>query len=78
MDLASLDKWDAYTEAKQRMFAATHTGIAPWVVVKSNDKKRARLEAMRYVLARFDYEGKDHGVVGSPDARIVVTPYDVH
>jgi polyphosphate kinase 2 len=75
MDLASLDKWDAYTEAKQRMFAATHTGIAPWVVVKSNDKKRARLEAMRYVLARFDYEGKDHGVVGSPDARIVVTPY---
>jgi hypothetical protein len=47
-------------------------------VVKSNDKKRARLEAMRYVLSRFEYEGKDHAVVGSPDARVVVTPYDVY
>lgn len=77
MDLASLDKWDAYTEAKERMFTATHTELAPWTVIKSNDKKRARLEAMRHVLSLFDYEGKDLAAVGSPDRRIVVSPYDV-
>ena len=54
-DLASLDKWDAYTEAKEAMFFHTDTADAPWTVVKSNDKKRARIEAMRHVLARFDY-----------------------
>lgn len=71
MDLASLDKWDAYTAAKEAMFRKTDTRHSPWTVVKSNDKKRARLEAMRHVLARFDYPGKDHGVVGTPDRLIV-------
>ena len=71
MDLASLDKWDAYTEAKERMFRKTDTKRAPWTVVKSNDKKRARLEAMRYVLHRFDYPGKDVEVVGTPDPQVV-------
>ncbi len=71
MDLASLDKWDAYTAAKEAMFRKTDTRHSPWTVVKSNDKKRARLEAMRHVLARFDYPGKDHDVVGTPDRLIV-------
>src|SRR4029453_11879600 len=70
-DLRSLDRWDAYTAAKQDMFLATDTADAPWTVVKSNDKKRARLEAMRFVLARFDYDNKDDEVVGTPDPEIV-------
>src|SRR4051794_3835970 len=76
-DLASLDKWDAYTEAKEAMFLHTDTADAPWTVVKSNDKKRARLAAMRHVLHRLDYEGKDPGVVGVPDPRIVGSAAEV-
>ena len=71
MDLESLDKWDEYTEAKEAMFFYTDTADAPWTVIKSNDKKRARLEAMRFVLSRFDYPDKDHEVVGEPDPQIV-------
>jgi polyphosphate kinase 2 len=71
MDIESLDKWGDYTEAKEAMFFYTDTADAPWTVVKSNDKKRARLEAMRYVLNRFRYEGKDPEVVGTPDPQIV-------
>jgi polyphosphate kinase 2 (PPK2 family) len=71
MDLASLDRWDDYTAAKVAMFRETDTQFAPWTVVKSNDKKRARVEAMRSVLARFDYSGTDDEVVGTPDPRIV-------
>lgn len=70
-DLASLDKWDDYTQAKEAMFFYTDTGDAPWTVIKSNDKKRARLEAMRHVLASFDYPNKDHRAVGTPDSLIV-------
>ncbi|CAN5379034.1 polyphosphate kinase 2 [soil metagenome] len=71
MDLESLDKWQAYTLAKETMFARTDTPDAPWTVVKSNDKKRARVGAMRHVLAQFDYEGKDMGLVSRPDPLIV-------
>jgi polyphosphate kinase len=71
MDLASLDKWDAYTEAKEAMFFYTDTADAPWIVVKSNDKKRGRLEAMRHVLHLFEYENRDHELVGRPDPNIV-------
>ena len=70
-DLASLDKWDDYTAAKEDMFAWTDTETAPWTVVKSNDKKRARVNAMRFVLSKFDYDNKDHDVVGRPDPLIV-------
>lgn len=70
-DLASLDKWDDYTEAKEAMFFYTDTGDAPWTIVKSNDKKRARLEAMRHVLSLYEYPDKDHSVVGRPDPLIV-------
>jgi polyphosphate kinase len=74
MDIESLDKWDEYTEAKEAMFFYTDTEDAPWTVVKSNDKKRARLEAMRHVLEQFDYEGKDQEIVGKPDRRIIGPP----
>jgi polyphosphate kinase 2 len=70
-DLVSVDRWDAYTEAKDAMFFYTHTPHAPWTVVKSNDKKRARLEAMRAVLTQFDYPDRDDWVVGQVDPRIV-------
>jgi len=70
-DLASLDKWDDYTAAKEDMFSWTDTEAAPWTVVKSNDKKRARINAMRHLLSKFDYENKDHQVVGQPDPLIV-------
>ena len=74
MDIQSLDKWDDYTEAKEAMFFYTDTPDAPWTVVKSNDKKRARLEAMRHVLARFDYPGKNTKLIGSPDNKIIGPP----
>ena len=70
-DLASLDKWEDYTAAKEDMFAWTDTETAPWTVVKSNDKKRARINAMRHVLSKFDYDNKDHEVIGQPDPLIV-------
>jgi polyphosphate kinase len=71
MDLASLDKWDAYTEAKEAMFFYTDTADAPWTVIKSNDKKRARINALRYVLDTLDYTDKDRSLVGEPDPLIV-------
>jgi len=71
IDLASLDKWDDYTDAKEAMFFYTDLADAPWTVVKSNDKRRARLEAMRHVLCQIPYEGKDGDLVGAPDPLIV-------
>ncbi|GGW25839.1 polyphosphate kinase 2 [Streptomyces xantholiticus] len=70
-DVASLDLWDEYTTAKVDMFRATDTGHAPWTVVKSNDKRRGRLEAMRSLLWRLDYDSKDTGAIGRPDPLIV-------
>ena len=71
MDLESLDRWEAYTEAKEAMFLHTDTDHAPWISIRSNDNKRARLNAIRYFLSQFEYEGKDHEVVGTPDPLIV-------
>jgi polyphosphate kinase 2 len=71
MDMESVTKWDDYTAAKEEMFSATDTDIAPWIVVKSNDKKRARVNAMRHLLAKFDYDDKDHEIVAEPDPLIV-------
>ncbi|WP_040155227.1 polyphosphate kinase 2 [Mobilicoccus massiliensis] len=71
MDLESLDRWDAYTEAKEEMFRRTDTDIAPWTTIKSNDKKRARINAMRFFLNQFDYEGKDTEVVFPADPKVV-------
>ncbi|MEV4893921.1 polyphosphate kinase 2 [Nonomuraea sp. NPDC055795] len=77
MDLESLDRWNEYTAAKEDMFLHTDTEIAPWTVIKSNDKKRARTEAMRHVLSLFDYEDKDESVVRTPDPRIVISAADI-
>lgn len=71
MDLESLDRWDAYTEAKVQMLLRTDKKYAPWTTVKSNDKKRARINAMRSFLYQFDYEGRDDSVVYAPDPLIV-------
>ncbi len=70
IDLASLDKWDEYTRAKEAMFRHTDTLDAPWTVVKGNDKKRARLETMRYILSLFEYSGKDIEIACEPDPLI--------
>lgn len=77
-DLASLDKWEPYTEAKEAMFFYTDTAESPWTVIKSNDKKRARLEAMKYVLSLFDYPAKDHEVATAPDPNIAGSPRDIY
>ncbi|MBM2883446.1 polyphosphate kinase 2 [Chromobacterium amazonense] len=74
IDIQSLDKWDDYTAAKQAMFFHTHTGDAPWTVVKSDDKKRARLNCIRHFLSRLDYPGKDARVAHAPDPLIVGDP----
>ena len=71
IDLASLDKWDAYTEAKEAMFFYTDTADAPWTIVKSNDKKRARINCMQDLLSRLPYPDKDRGAVRAPDPLIV-------
>ncbi|WP_290652463.1 polyphosphate kinase 2 [Aquisalimonas sp.] len=71
VDRASLDKWDAYTVAKEAMFFHTDTAESPWIVVKSDCKKRARLNAMRHVLNKFDYTNKDINRIGTLDALVV-------
>lgn len=71
MDLESLDRWEDYTAAKEAMITNTDKKRAPWMQVKSNDKKRARINAMRALLHQFDYEDKDHDVVYAPDPMVV-------
>jgi len=71
VDMASLDKWDDYTIAKEQMFLHTDTSDSPWTVIKSDCKKRARLNAMRYLLHRLPYKNKDPSVLGSVDPLLV-------
>ena len=71
IDKASLDKWDDYTEAKEAMFFYTDTADAPWTIIKSDDKKRARLACMMHFLNSLDYPGKDVRLIGPPDPLIV-------
>ncbi len=71
VDLASLDKWEEYTKAKKAMFYHTDFPESPWIVVKSDCKKRARLNSMRYVLHRMNYEGKDEKKIGMADPLLV-------
>ncbi|WP_421733700.1 polyphosphate kinase 2 [Cellulomonas sp.] len=71
MDLESLGRWESYSAAKEAMFAGTDTDHAPWIMIRSNDKKRARLNAMRYFLSQFSYDGKNEDVVGEVDPLIV-------
>ncbi|HQX06305.1 MAG TPA: polyphosphate kinase 2 [Zoogloea sp.] len=71
IDLASLDKWDDYTKAKEAMFFHTDTADAPWTVIKSDCKKRARLNAMRYILHKLPYTNKDMDHIGPLDPLLV-------
>ncbi|MHA1600825.1 MAG: polyphosphate kinase 2 [Alphaproteobacteria bacterium] len=73
VDRASLDKWDDYTEAKEAMFFYTDTADAPWIIVKSDDKKRARLNCMQHFLTSLPYPDKDKHLVRGPDPLIVGT-----
>ncbi|WP_243144845.1 polyphosphate kinase 2 [Litoreibacter roseus] len=71
VDRASLSKWDDYTEAKEAMFFYTDTADAPWTVIRSNDKKRARLNCMKHFLSQLDYDDKDETVATPFDSKIV-------
>ena len=71
IDMASLDKWDDYTRAKEAMFLHTDTSDSPWTVIKSDCKKRARLNAMRYLLQRLPYKGRDLAQIGTVDPLLV-------
>lgn len=71
IDMASLDKWENYTEAKEAMFFYTDTADAPWTVIKSDCKKRARINVMRFILNNLDYPNKNKSVVRPPDPLIV-------
>ena len=78
IDMASLDKWQQYTEAKEAMFFYTDTADAPWTVVKSDCKKRARLNAMRFILDDLDYTKKDQKMIGEPDKLIVGSAKNIY
>ena len=78
IDMASLDKWQSYTEAKEAMFFYTDTADAPWTVVKSDCKKRARINAMRHVLNALDYTNKDKSVISPPDPLIVGSAKNIY
>ena len=78
IDLLSKDKWAEYTEAKEAMFLLTHSDIAPWTIIKSDDKMRARINAMRHVLHVIDYEGKDEAVAYEPDPSLVASAREVY
>jgi len=77
IDRQSLDMWDDYTEAKEAMFFYTDTADAPWTIIKSDDKKRARLNCMKHFLSCLPYPEKDTHVVGKPDPLIVGASSDV-
>ncbi len=74
MDLASLDLWEEYTSAKENMYFYTHTADCPWTVIKSDDKKRARINAMRFLLSKSPYPNRNPEVACPPDPEIVVAP----
>ena len=71
MDIAALNKWDDYTEKRDRMLRETDTEEAPWIVVRNNDKRRGRLELIKHILDTIDYDGKDRDVIGKVDGKIV-------
>lgn len=70
IDLAAMAKWDDYTKAQHDLFRFTHTATCPWTVIRANDQRRARLDAIRFVLTTLDYDGKDPKVATAPDPRI--------
>ncbi len=76
VDRKSQELWDEYTHYKEQMYSRTHTSYSPWITVKANDKKLARLESIRYVLSQFNYEGKDKAsTILFPDPNVVMRYY---
>jgi len=72
VDQEGQNRWDDYTFYKEQMFSKTHTSFSPWIIIKTNNKKEARLESMRYVLSKFDYENKgSSGTTLFPDPNVV-------
>jgi polyphosphate kinase len=72
VDIKGQELWDKYTYYKEQMFSKTHTAFSPWIIVKTNDKKIARIESMRYVLSKFDYDNKDDSKVSLlPDPNVI-------
>ena len=73
VDMKGQELWDDYTYYKEQMFSKTHTNFSPWIIVKTNDKKEARLESMRYVLSQFDYKDKGASNINlSPDPNVIM------
>ncbi len=73
VDMKGQELWDDYTHYKEEMFSKTHTNFSPWIIVRTNDKKEARLESMRYVLSQFDYDGKgESGLPLLPDPNVIM------
>ena len=76
VDKKGQEYWDVYTKYKELMFSKTHTSFSPWTIVKTNDKKTARLECMRHVLSQIDYEGKDDSKTSlQPDPNVILRYY---
>jgi polyphosphate kinase 2 (PPK2 family) len=71
VDLEAIDRWDDFTAARDRMIEATHTKNSPWIVVKSNDRRRAHLALIRHVLLNCDYEGRDLKAIGKVDRKVL-------
>lgn len=78
MDVESLARWEEYTKAREAMLFYTDTADAPWTIVRSDDKKRARLNAMKYILNKFDYTGKDPSVVTATDPNVVGSAKEIY
>ncbi len=78
VDIASLGKWDDYTKAKEAMFFHTDTADAPWTIIKSDDKKRARINCLRHFLSELDYPDKDEKIAGKADSKIVLNASEVY
>ncbi|UNK37819.1 polyphosphate kinase 2 [Shinella sp. H4-D48] len=76
MDIAALNKWDDYTQKRDRMLKETHSDHAPWTVIRANDKRRARINLIRHILKTLDYDGKDKKAIGEIDDKIVGTGAD--
>lgn len=73
VDMKGQELWDKYTYYKEQMFSKTHTNFSPWIIVKTNRKKEARLESMRYVLSQFDYTGKGESNLSlHPDPNVIM------
>jgi polyphosphate kinase 2 len=73
VDMKGQELWDDYTKYKEQMFSKTHTNYSPWIIVKTNDKKEARLESIRHVLSQFDYDGKDEAEISLlPDPNVIM------